>query len=161
MITVPEFKKRKAKGARISMITCYDASFAKILAASPIDVLLIGDSSAMVMQGFDSTIHATAASIEYHVAAVARGAPGKFIVADMPFLSTRKSRDEGMSVADRFLKAGAHAVKIEGIKGNEDLVNHLVESGIPVMGHLGFTPQSEHQLGRRVQGRRADDARGD
>ena len=147
MMTVPEFKKRKEKASRISMITCYDASFARILNDSPIDVLLVGDSSAMVMQGHDSTIHSSAESIGYHVAAVARGARNKFIVADMPFLSTRKSRDIGVSTAELFLKAGAHAVKIEGIKGNEDLVSHLVESGIPVMGHLGLTPQFVNAFG--------------
>ncbi len=147
MITVPEFKKRKEQGKKLSMITCYDAAFAKIISATPIDILLIGDSSAMVMQGHNSTIHATTESIEHHVASVARGAKDKFIVADMPFLSTRKSREEGVTTAHHFLRAGAHAVKIEGIRGNEKLVSHLVESGIPVMGHLGLTPQFVNAFG--------------
>lgn len=147
MITVPEFAKRKLAQTKISMITCYDASFAKIVSESPIDVILIGDSSAMVMHGHDSTIHATVETIETHVAAVARGAKDKFIVADMPFLSTRLDRATGIAAAGRFLRAGAHAVKIEGIDGNEDLVKHLVESGIPVMGHLGLTPQFVNAFG--------------
>lgn len=147
MITVPEFKKRKLAKQKISMITCYDASFAKILNESPIDVLLIGDSSAMVMQGYDSTIHSNVESIAGFTSAVARGAPKKFIVADMPFLSTRKSIEWGVEAAETLLKAGAHAVKIEGIRGNEKLVAHLTESGIPVMGHLGLTPQFVNAFG--------------
>jgi len=151
MITVPEFAKRKASKTKISMITCYDASFARVVAESPIDVVLTGDSSAMVMHGFDSTIHATVESIATHVASVARGIAqsekSKFVVADMPFLSTRLNRAEGVEAAGRLLRAGAHAVKIEGIQGNEDLVRHLVDSGIPVMGHLGLTPQFVNAFG--------------
>lgn len=151
MITVPEFTKRKQAQTKISMITCYDATFAKMLAESPIDILLIGDSSAMVMHGHDSTIHSSVTAIETHTAAVARGVQNagkkKFIVADMPFLSTRLSREQGVEAAGRLLRAGAHAVKIEGIQGNEDLVKHIVDSGIPVMGHLGLTPQFVNAFG--------------
>ena len=147
MITVPEFFKRKQKKQKISMITCYDSSFASIVNASPIDIILVGDSSAMVMHGFNSTIHATAEMIESHVAGVARTATDKFIVADMPFLSNRHGTSHATEIAGRFLKAGAHAVKIEGIQGNEEIVKHLVGSGIPVMGHLGLTPQFVNQLG--------------
>jgi 3-methyl-2-oxobutanoate hydroxymethyltransferase len=147
MITVPEFAKRKVAQAKISMITCYDTSFARIVNESPIDVVLIGDSSIMVMHGYDSTIHSTVDQIATHVAAVAKGADQKFIVADMPFLSTRLERATGVAAAGQLLRAGAHAVKIEGIDGNEDLVKHLVESGIPVMGHLGLTPQFVNAFG--------------
>ena len=147
MITVPEFMKRKEQKKRISMITCYDASFARVLGESPIDVLLIGDSSAMVMQGYDSTVHSSVESIAYHVASVARGCKNKFIVADLPFLSTRKSREFGVEACEKLIKAGAHAVKIEGVRGNEDLIRHLTESGIPVMGHLGLTPQFVNAFG--------------
>ncbi len=149
MITVPDFKKRKAAKQALSMITCYDSSFATLLADSPIDILLIGDSSAMVMHGYDSTIHSTVDAIAVHVAAVARGVrhKPKFIVADMPFLSTRKGLEYGVAAAEALLKAGAHAVKVEGIRGNESLVSHLVESGIPVMGHLGLTPQFVNAFG--------------
>ena len=147
MITVPEFKKKKAKREKITMITCYDSSFASILNESPIDILLIGDSSAMTMQGRDSTIHATVQSIAGFTNAVSRGAPKKFVVADMPFLSTRRTLEAGVDAAYALLKAGAHAVKIEGIRGNEQLVRHLVDSGIPVMGHLGLTPQFVNAFG--------------
>ena len=130
------------------MITCYDASFARILAESPIDVLLIGDSSSMVMQGEDSTIQASMDSIEFFTKCVSKGAGGKkFLVADLPFLSTRKGIRFGAESAERLLKAGAHAVKLEGIKGNEKLVAHLTDSGIPVMGHLGLTPQFVNAFG--------------
>jgi len=148
MMTVPEFKTKKTNRTKISMITCYDSSFARILSESPIDILLVGDSSSMVMQGQDSTIHATPESIAFFVKSVAMGALGKtFIVADMPFLSTRKTLENGVECAELLLKAGAHAVKIEGIRGNEKLVSHLVESGIPVMGHLGLTPQFVNAFG--------------
>jgi len=147
MITVPGFYKRKQQKQKISMITCYDSSFASIVNASPIDVILVGDSSAMVMHGHNSTIHANANMIELHVAAVTRTATDKFIVADMPFLSNRHGISHATEIAGRFLKAGAHAVKIEGIQGNEEIVKHLVGSGIPVMGHLGLTPQFVNQLG--------------
>jgi 3-methyl-2-oxobutanoate hydroxymethyltransferase len=159
MITVPEFQKRKAKGQKLSMITCYDASFARIVGESPIDVILVGDSSAMVMQGHDSTVHATPDTIEFFTASVARATQGKkFIVADMPFLATRGTREQTVAIAGRFLRAGAHAVKIEGIRGNEDGVRHLVESGIPVMGHLGLTPQFANAFGgMKVQARTAEE----
>jgi 3-methyl-2-oxobutanoate hydroxymethyltransferase len=147
MITVPDFKKRKELKKKLSMITCYDASFSRVLGESPIDILLIGDSSAMVMQGYDSTVHSSVESIAYHVASVARGCSTKFIVADLPFLSTRKSRDFGVEASEKLIKAGAHAVKIEGVRGNEDLIRHLTESGIPVMGHLGLTPQFVNAFG--------------
>ena len=147
MITVPDFSKFKEKKQKITMITCYDSSFAKILDESPIDVLLIGDSSAMVMHGHDSTIHSDVETIALHVAAVARGAKKKFIVADMPFLSTRKGLIHGVEAAEKLIKAGAHSIKIEGIQGNEELVSHLVQSGIPVMGHLGLTPQFVNAFG--------------
>jgi 3-methyl-2-oxobutanoate hydroxymethyltransferase len=147
MITVPEFYKRKLAKKKISMITCYDSSFASIVNDSPIDIILIGDSSAMVMHGHSSTVNADATMIETHVAAVARTAKNKFIVADMPFLSNRMGTAVATEIAGRFIKAGAHAVKIEGIRGNEEIVKHLVESGIPVMGHLGLTPQSVNQFG--------------
>ena len=163
MITVPEFKKMKSEGKKITMVTCYDASFAKVLAQSEIDMLLVGDSSAMVMHGMDSTIHADADLIAPHVAAVARGCrqngkETKFIVADMPFLSTRLGLNKAVEMAGQFLKAGAHAIKIEGLKGNQEIIHHLVESGIPVMGHLGLTPQFVNAFGgMKVQAKTAEE----
>jgi len=159
MLTVPEFQHRKKRREKLSMITCYDASFASILAESPIDILLVGDSSSMVMQGEDSTIHATPESIAFFTRSVAKGARGqKFIVADMPFLSNRTGIEAGVRAAGDLLRAGAHAVKIEGIRGNEALVSHLVESGIPVMGHLGLTPQFVNAFGgMKVQAKTAEE----
>jgi 3-methyl-2-oxobutanoate hydroxymethyltransferase len=155
MLTVPEFAKRKKLKEKITMITCYDSSFARILSESPIEVLLIGDSSSMVMQGEDSTIQASTESIAFFTRAVANGTKGKkFLVSDMPFLSTRKGVRYTIECAEKLLKAGAHAIKIEGILGNEKLVSHLVESGIPVMGHLGLTPQFVNAFGgMKVQAR--------
>lgn len=148
MLTVPGFTEAKIQKRKLSMITCYDASFARILAKSPIDILLVGDSSAMVMEGRDSTIHSTVESIASFTASVARGAENKkFVVADMPFLSVRGTRETATLAAGQLLRAGAHAVKIEGLTGNAELVRHLVESGIPVMGHLGLTPQFVNAFG--------------
>jgi 3-methyl-2-oxobutanoate hydroxymethyltransferase len=153
-LTVPDFRQRKADGSKIVMVTCYDASFARVLAESEVDVLLVGDSSAMTMHGFDSTIHANLEMIVAHTAAVSRGAPGKFLVADMPFLSTRKGLWRGTEAVEALVKAGAHAVKLEGLRGNEELIGHLVESGVPVMGHLGLTPQFVNAFGgMKVQAR--------
>jgi 3-methyl-2-oxobutanoate hydroxymethyltransferase len=147
-ITVPEILASKQAKRKLSMLTCYDASFARILGESPIDMILVGDSSAMVMQGYDSTLHATVDSIAGFTRSVALGSGGKkFIVADMPFLSNRLGVEKGTEAAGALLRAGAHAVKIEGIRGNEDLVRHLVGSGIPVMGHLGLTPQFVNAFG--------------
>jgi 3-methyl-2-oxobutanoate hydroxymethyltransferase len=163
MMTVPEFKKFKSENKKITMVTCYDASFAKVLCQSEIDVLLVGDSSAMVMHGFDSTIHANPDLIAAHVAAVARGCrqkgqESKFIVADMPFLSTRLGLEKAVEISGQFLKAGAHAIKIEGLKGNQEIIYHLVESGIPVMGHLGLTPQFVNAFGgMKVQAKTAEE----
>ncbi|MBU6154653.1 MAG: 3-methyl-2-oxobutanoate hydroxymethyltransferase [Bdellovibrionales bacterium] len=159
MLTVPEFAKRKKQKEKITMITCYDASFARILSESPIEVLLIGDSSSMVMQGEDSTIQASPESMVFFTKSVANGTKGrKFLVSDMPFLSTRKGLRFAVDCAETLLKAGAHAVKIEGILGNEKLVSHLVESGIPVMGHLGLTPQFVNAFGgMKVQARSPED----
>jgi 3-methyl-2-oxobutanoate hydroxymethyltransferase len=155
-LTVPDFKSRKAEGQKLVMMTCYDASFARVLNDSEVDLLLVGDSSAMTMHGFDSTIHADVGMIAFHTAAVARGAPGKFLVADLPFLSVRKGMENGMDAVETLVKAGAHAVKIEGLRGNEALVAHLVESGVPVMGHLGLTPQFVNAFGgMKVQAKSA------
>ena len=157
MKTILDFAAFKKKNQKITMLTCYDYTFAKILNQSDVDTLLVGDSVSQVIHGYPTTLHATVAMMELHTAAVAKGAPNKFIVSDMPFLSTRKGIKHAVEVAGTLMKAGAQAVKIEGAKGHEKLIQHLVESGIPVMGHLGLTPQSIHQLGGpKIQGR--DDA---
>lgn len=154
MFNVTGFKKRKSSGTPISMVTCYDAWSAKILDETEIDCLLVGDSLAVVMHGFDSTVHATIEMMELHVAAVARGSKNKFIVADMPFLSCSQGLQPAMAAVQRLMQAGAHAVKIEGAEHQLPIIQQIVEAGVPVMGHLGLTPQSIHNLGgHRVQGK--------
>lgn len=136
------------------MLTCYDFWTASIIEKSSIDCLLVGDSLSMVMHGQQSTVTATMDMMELHTQSVSRGAPSKFIVGDMPFLSNRGSLDRSLGNVLRLMRAGAHAVKIEGVKGNESLIQHLVESGVPVMGHLGLMPQSVNSLGGyKVQGK--------
>lgn len=152
--TVLSLQEKKSKKNKISMLTCYDATFARILAETPVDLLLVGDSSAMVMDGHDSTLPATVAEMARRVAAVRRGAPKHFIVGDMPFLAHRKGLEPAMAAVQDIMTAGASAVKIEGVRGHEALLAHIVDSGVPVMGHLGLTPQSFHQLGGyKVQAR--------
>lgn len=154
MKSIQEFKSFKKDGRKISMVTCYDYAGATILDSTEIDCVLVGDSLAMVVHGFPSTLNATVDLMELHTASVARGMQNKFIVADMPFLSYRKDLPTAVEAAGRLMRAGAHAVKLEGAKGNLEIVEHLVDSGIPVMGHLGLTPQSVNQLGGyKVQGK--------
>lgn len=154
-----EFLQQKIEGRRLSMATCYDYTFARLLSKSAIDGILVGDSAAMVMHGHPSTICATTELMRLHTEAVSRGAPGKFIVADMPFLSYRKGVAAALDAASILMVAGAQAVKVEGVDGHEDVIQRLVESGIPVMGHLGLQPQSVHAYGGfRVQGRSSESA---
>ncbi len=152
-----DFFKMKSAGERISMVTCYDSTSARIVAASNVDCILVGDSLAMTMHGQETTLEATPELMAQHVAAVRKGAPEKFIVGDMPFLAHRGSLDRTMDAIRIIMKAGAQAVKIEGIEGAEDVIRHIVDSGVPVMGHLGLTPQSIHEFGGfKVQGKQAD-----
>ena len=156
---IQTFRQRKVAGEKISMVTCYDYWSAQILAESSVDTLLVGDSLAMVMHGFPSTVHATIEMMATHIAAVKRGAPNKFIVGDMPFLAARKGLGQVMDAVGDLMQAGSNAIKIEGAAGQLPLLAHIVESGVPVMGHLGLTPQSVEGLGgHRVQGRLDADA---
>ena len=153
-LTVPEIAARKASGRPVSMVTCYDHWTARILNETDVDCLLVGDSVAMVVHGYDSTVHADIEMMALHVSAVSRGAPDKLVIADMPFLAARKGLEAAMDAVQVLMQAGAHAIKIEGEEGNSELIAHIVESGVPIMGHLGLTPQSVHALGgMRVQGR--------
>ena len=153
-MNVQDFIAKKRRGERISMVTCYDAWSARLIAGTAIDCVLVGDSLAMVVHGHDTTLPADSAMMAAHTAAVRRGAPEAFIIGDMPFLSYRGSIEHAVENAGLLMQAGANAVKLEGAAGNVETVRYLVESGIPVMGHLGLTPQSVHQLGGfRVQGR--------
>lgn len=159
MKSVLDFSRARREGLPIALVTSYDAWSARLAAAAGIDCLLVGDSVAMVVHGFPDTVHATVEMMALHTAAVRRGAPDIFVVADLPFLSFRQGVAAAVEAAGALMRAGASAVKLEGVRGHEDVVAHLVGSGIPVMGHLGLTPQSVHQLGGyRVQGRSAEDA---
>ncbi|MCK5801172.1 MAG: 3-methyl-2-oxobutanoate hydroxymethyltransferase [Deltaproteobacteria bacterium] len=152
-VTVPALRKMKRDGRRITMLTAYDATFARLLDGTA-DILLVGDSLGMVIQGAEDTLAVTVEDIIYHMRAVARGARQAHLVADMPFMSYQASLEEGLRNAGRMLKeGGAHAVKIEGF--HPELVTRLTGVGIPVMGHLGLLPQSVHAVGGyKVQGRR-------
>ena len=156
MPSIHAFATAKAEGRKLVVVTSYDAWSARLLADTPVDCLLVGDSVMMVMHGERDTLGATTEIMALHVRAVARGASSKLIVADMPFLAARKGTAFALDSAAELLRAGAHAVKIEGVRGHADVIRHLVESGIPVMGHLGLTPQWVHQFGgNKVQAREA------
>jgi 3-methyl-2-oxobutanoate hydroxymethyltransferase len=153
-VNVLEFQKMKDEGRKISMVTCYDYSSARAVAESSVDCILVGDSVAMTMHGFPNTLSATTSMMTLHTAAVALGAQSKFIVADLPFLSYRKGLKHAMDSVHDLMSAGAHAVKLEGVHGHAETVRYIVDSGVPVMGHLGLTPQSVHALGgMKVQAR--------
>jgi 3-methyl-2-oxobutanoate hydroxymethyltransferase len=155
-----DFLRAKAERRKLSMVTCYDYTFARLLSKSAIDGILVGDSAAMVMHGHPSTLSASVEVMRLHTESVVRGAAGKFVVADMPFLTFRKGVTAGLDAAQVLMTAGANAVKLEGVDGHEDVIQRLVGSGIPVMGHLGMQPQSIHSYGGfRVQGRSDDSAR--
>ena len=154
MQSIARFQTMKATQQKISMVTCYDFWSAQLVAESAIDSILVGDSLAVVMHGFASTVHATLELMLPHVAAVARGAGDKVIIADMPFMTASSDLPAGVAAATALIQAGAHAVKIEGAKHQLTLIAHLVEAGLPVVGHLGLTPQAVLQLGgHRVQAR--------
>ncbi len=158
-LTVHDFKKLADQGTKIAMVTAYDTWSARIINESPIDCILVGDSGAMVMHGHSTTLPATPELMALHTAAVARGAPHKFIIGDMPFLSYRKSLVHAMNCVELLMRAGAHSVKLEGVEGHESIISHIVKSGVPVMGHLGLTPQSINSLGgMKVQAKLAAEA---
>lgn len=154
-----DFARFKAEGRRISVVTAYDAWSAGIVARSNVDAILVGDSLAMVVHGHPTTLTATVGLMALHTRAVARAAASKFIVADMPFLSFRKGVGAAMDAVAALVRSGAQAVKLEGVDGHEDVIRQIVGSGVPVMGHIGLTPQSVHEFGGfRVQGRSEDGA---
>ncbi len=154
------FLQAKLERRKLSMVTCYDYTFARLLAQSAIDGILVGDSAAMVMHGHPSTVSASLDLMRMHTEDVARGAAGKFVIADMPFLSFRKGVAAALDAAQALMSAGAQAVKLEGVDGHEDVIERLAQSGIPVMGHLGLQPQSVNSYGGfKVQGRTDEGAR--
>ncbi|MDH4320807.1 MAG: 3-methyl-2-oxobutanoate hydroxymethyltransferase [Desulfobulbaceae bacterium] len=160
-LTAPDIVKKKADGVKIVMLTAYDASFARMVDAAGADMILVGDSLGMVVLGYESTVPVTMEEMLHHAKAVRRGAGEAFVVGDMPFLSYQVSVGEAITNAGRFLKeAGCDAVKLEGGEEVAETVRALVRAGIPVMGHIGLTPQTAGQLGGyKVQGRDAASAR--
>jgi len=158
-VTIHDLRAWKAAGRRFAMLTAYDFPTARILDEAGIPVLLVGDSLAQSVLGYQTTLPVTMEEMLHHTRAVARGAESALVVADMPFLSYQVSVEEGVRNAGRFLKeGGAHAVKIEGPQ--IELTHRLTDLGVPVMGHVGLTPQSVHGMGGyRVQGRSEEGAR--
>lgn len=152
-------QKMKTQGEKIAVLTCYDAGFAALLENAGIEVLLVGDSLGMVLQGSSSTLSVTMRDMQYHTRCVAQGSKTAYIITDMPFGSYQQNPEQALRNATRLMAAGAHMVKLEGGAVMAETVKFLVQRGIPVCGHLGLTPQSVHQLGGyRVQGRSDADA---
>lgn len=154
-VTILTLRQMKERGEKIAMLTAYDATFARLLDEAGADVLLVGDSLGMVIQGHETTLPVTLDEIAYHCRAVGRGARRAHVVGDMPFMSYQTSHEQGVTSAGKLMKDGnCHSVKLEGGAVYAELVHRLVTAGIPVMGHIGLTPQSYHQLGGfKVQGR--------
>ncbi len=159
--TIQTLRTKKARGEKIAMLTAYDYPIANLLDSAKIDGILVGDSLGQVVQGRDDTLAVTVDDVIYHSRAVRRGAEQSLIVGDMPFMSYQANDDDGLHNAGRLMKeGGCHAVKLEGAGRFTGLIAKLVESGIPVMGHLGLTPQSINVFGGyRVQGKLEKDAR--
>lgn len=157
-ITVNSFIKKKQNNEKITMLTAYDCSTAKFFDEAGVDSILVGDSVGMVVLGYESTHHVTVDEMKVFTAAVSRGAKRCMVVADMPFLSYHLSVDEAIKNAGELIKAGASAVKLEGASDHTlEVIRRCVETGIPVVGHLGFTPQYLNVLGGyKVQGKSAE-----
>ncbi|MEO7623637.1 MAG: 3-methyl-2-oxobutanoate hydroxymethyltransferase [Gallionella sp.] len=157
--TLTKLQAMRSKGEKIAVLTCYDSSFAALLEAQGIDVLLVGDSLGMVLQGHETTLPVTLDDMVYHTSCVARGSKQAFIIADMPFGTFQVNPQEAFTHAEKLMVAGAQMVKIEGGAVMVETVRFLTERGVPVCGHIGLTPQSVNQLGGyRVQGKESADA---
>lgn len=160
-ITVPSLAERKRQGPRLSMVTAYDATFAAIVDAADVDLILVGDSVATVMQGARTTLGVSMEQMEYHVGMVASTRPRALVVGDMPFGSYQASVEQAVDNAVRLVKAGAEIVKMEGGVHIAETIRAIVNADIPVMGHVGLTPQSYHRMGgNKVQGRSTGDGAG-
>src|SRR5437868_9250155 len=147
-ITTNTLQRMKASGKKISMLTAYDYSFARIFDASGIDVILVGDSASNVMAGHETTLPITLDQMIYHASSVVRGINRALVVVDLPFGSYQGNSKEALNSAIRIMKeAGAHAVKLEGGREVKDSIERIVSAGVPVMGHLGLTPQSIYKFG--------------
>ncbi len=159
-VTVPALQRNKDAGERITMLTCYDATFARLMDETDIDLLLVGDSLGMVIQGHETTLPVTLDEAVYHTRAVARGSRCTHIVGDLPFLTYQASPEQAIMSAGRLLKeGGAASIKLEGGIEIAETVRRCSQAGIPTMGHIGLTPQSVHQMGGfKVQGRDEEQA---
>ncbi len=160
-VTVPQVASRKTRNgdAALSMITAYDAPGARAASAAGIDIILVGDSVAMVVLGYDDTLQVTVEDIAHHTRAVARAEPDCLIVGDLPWMSYHVSVEETVRNAAELVRAGAHCVKLEGGRKRLPMIEALVDAEIPVMGHIGLTPQSVHSMGGfKVQGKSAEAA---
>jgi 3-methyl-2-oxobutanoate hydroxymethyltransferase len=158
-VTLRTLRKKKREGQKITMISTYDFQSARLCEEAGIDSVLVGDSLGMVFQGEDSTLPVTLDQIIYHSRCVRKGAPTRFLIVDMPFMSYQVSIEDGIRNCGRVMKeTGAQAVKLEGGEEIAELVYRLVRYGVPVVGHLGYTPQSEHRFGGpRVVGKREEE----
>src|SRR5687768_10149971 len=153
-MTVPEFQQRKRDGKKIAVVTAYDALFARIIEEAGIETILVGDSLGVVVQGKKDTLSVTMDDMLYHTTLVSGAAQRAFIISDMPFLSYQVSVEDAVRNAGRLVQAGAVAVKLEGGAAVRDRVEAMTHFGIPVMGHLGMTPQSVNRYGGyKVQGK--------
>jgi 3-methyl-2-oxobutanoate hydroxymethyltransferase len=160
-VTVPSLIDKKRRGEKLVTVTAYDATFARIFDDAGVDALLVGDSLGMVIQGNETTLPVTLDEMIYHTRAVRRGARRALVIGDMPYLTYQDDPAQAVRNAGRLLKeAGAQAVKLEGGAAFAEVIEKMVRASIPVMGHLGLTPQSVHALGGfKVQGKTADDRR--
>ena len=159
MNAVTDFARFKSEGRKISLVTAYDSWSARLVARSNVDAILVGDSAAMVVHGHSTTVTATVELMAMHTRAVAGAAAEKLVIADLPFLSYRKGIPAAIDAAGALVTSGAQAVKLEGVEGHENVITRIVGSGVPVMGHLGLTPQSVNKFGGfRVQGRGCGEA---
>ncbi|MFN8034774.1 MAG: 3-methyl-2-oxobutanoate hydroxymethyltransferase [Acidimicrobiia bacterium] len=159
-MTAPDVRAAKDRGEPLVMITAYDAPSARVVDDAGADMILVGDSLAMVVLGYDDTLQVTTDDMVHHVAAVARARPDALVVGDLPWLSYHVSREETVRNAAALVRAGAGAVKLEGGAKRLDAIGAILDAEIPVMGHLGLTPQSVHALGGfKVQGKRLDAAK--
>lgn len=158
-VTAPGLVEMKSRGEKISVLTAYDYATGRLIDESGIDVALVGDSLGMVVLGYETTLMVTMDDMIRHSAAVARGAKRALVVADMPFMSYQTSADDAIRNAGALMQTGAGAVKLEGGEQVKEIVKRLVDIGIPVMGHVGLTPQSVHQFGGfKIQGKDAENA---
>ena len=159
-LTAPAVRARKGNGPPLVMVTAYDAPGARIAEEAGVDIILVGDSVAMVVLGYEDTLQVTVDDMAHHVGAVARGQKRALIIGDLPWMSYHVSVEETVRNAAALVRAGAQAVKLEGGRKRLPMVRGIVDAEIPVMGHIGLTPQSVHAMGGfKVQGRQADEAR--